>query len=97
MTAALSPSAVTADLALRQRLEARIEQPRAKSIQLQKPFDASVRQADAIGACQVVNRYCCHGPVVNGAMAVGKFFGGASVPALVAVFVLAWAVMEVVA
>lgn len=60
------------DIALRQRIEARLDRP-ATVIQLRKPFDASVRQADLLGQYQIgfggyvdtPNRYRYHGPVLR--------------------------------
>jgi hypothetical protein len=69
------------DAALYQRIQLRLDR-KAEPIQPRKPFDATVRQADVLGACQVVNRYRCHGPKLRRAIAVGEFLIGCSVPAL---------------
>lgn len=84
------------DITLLHRIQLRVNQPRP-TITARPAFDATVRQADAIGACQVVNRYRCHGPVVRGAIAVGGFIGGGSVPALAAVVGMCGLAMKVVA
>lgn len=98
MTATLTPSAMS-DLAFRQRIEARaygydLDMPR--EMQPVPAFDPMVRQADVIGACTVVNRYRCHGPVLTRAIAAYNFFGSGSLPALAVAVGLASVVMAAV-